>query len=961
MNTRLAIIAAALVALALPSGAGAAQLLDTTVSAPSAQKRTCHDRLADGAGVVQRRIVLGGVSAIRADLTAASGDWDLGIFDGVTRRTIGGSAQFGSDEIAETFHFSGPVIVQACRRTGSASSARLTVSATELPKPSGELGKLQLVEVETKTAADKARLQELGIDYTEHAGDNHMEAVLYGDQDVQKLRDNGFSFDVKIADLFAHDLKKRSADDLFQRQNTRSALPSGRTGYRRLADFDAEMKKLAEENPTLVKPLVLAPQTLEGRQIQGIEITENVTNVEDGKPVFLQFGAHHAREWPSAEMPMEFAHDLVRSFGKDARITDLVRRARTIIVPVVNRDGFNLSREASVDLRATGASDRITYPFTEGTLVDEVANNTPAHLVAILADGQTGNFAYKRRNCRVKDGETPAPGACADRNNRTRGVDPNRNYGGFWGGPGASSSPTSDTYRGAGPNSEPEMQAVRALISSRQVTTAITNHTYSNLVLRPPALKEAGAPPDEPVYKALGDSMAAQNGYQSQKSYELYDTTGSMEDWSYYATGGLGFTFEIGPYEFHPEYQQVVNEYEGTGTFAGKGNRAAYLVALEHTADAANHAVIEGRAKPGSTLRLTKSFRTKTYKTAKPADFEDRLETAYTVPADGRVRWHVNQSTRPILRGAFTPHVDPAPVKEIADDGPPLAPGTGARTPATTAEVPFAVKADDAREAVKVRIDWADPEDDYDVTVLKKEGTAWIEAGKSISMQNDLREFATGYSPGENFEEVVLPNPGVGEYKLRVTNWGAIDPTWSYKIQFFKAGATPLELKGTEAWELQCEDGRTTKVVVERGQTFDGGQLCGGDAAASTVPVVAAGVAKAVGRLPLRFSVALERRALRTALRRGLLARGNCSAPCVLRVALTVDRQTAKRLGLRSRTVATGRVARSFSGTRRFSVRFTKVAQRRLARTRRVKLSLAASARGDGGAATVRRSMTLTR
>ena len=40
--------------------------------------------------------------------------------------------------------------------------------------------------------------------------------------------------------------------------------------------------------------------------------------------------------------------------------------------------------------------------------------------------------------------------------------------------------------------------------------------------------------------------MAAENGYTSQKGFELYDTTGTTEDWSYFATGGLGFTFEIG-------------------------------------------------------------------------------------------------------------------------------------------------------------------------------------------------------------------------------------------------------------------------------------------------------------------------------------------------------------------------------------------------------------------------------
>ena len=72
------------------------------------------------------------------------------------------------------------------------------------------------------------------------------------------------------------------------------------------------MKALVEANPTLVKPLTLANTTLEGRPVEGIEITRDV-NASDGKPVFFQMGVHHAREWPSAEMPMEWATELVNA------------------------------------------------------------------------------------------------------------------------------------------------------------------------------------------------------------------------------------------------------------------------------------------------------------------------------------------------------------------------------------------------------------------------------------------------------------------------------------------------------------------------------------------------------------------------------------------------------------------------------------------------------------------------
>ena len=112
------------------------------------------------------------------------------------------------------------------------------------------------------------------------------------------------------------------------------------------------------------------------------------------------------------------------------------------------------------------------------------------------------------------------------------------------------------------------------------MTTLITNHTFSDLVLRPPGLASEPDPVDEPIYKALGDAMAAENGYLSQQGYELYDTTGTTEDWSYNATGGLGFTFEIGcnhipdPLDercsgnFHPTYPHVIDEYEGTSADA---------------------------------------------------------------------------------------------------------------------------------------------------------------------------------------------------------------------------------------------------------------------------------------------------------------------------------------------------------------------------------------------------------
>ena len=233
-------------------------------------------------------------------------------------------------------------------------------------------------------------------------------------------------------------------------------------------------------------------------------------------------GVHHAREWPAGEHALEWAYDLLDNYGRSRRTTRLVNATRNIVIPIVNPDGFNISREAP----------------------------------DLPADEEFGLFSYemKRKNCWP---DPSNPGPCDD--NPTAGaalgVDPNRNYGGFWGGPGASTDPLASDFRGTGPFSEPETQNIRWLHSERQITNLITNHTYSNLLLRPPGVVDQGFPLEEPLMKALGARMAAHNGYANGPSFGLYDTTGGTEDWTFWTAGGLGYTFEIGPTEFHPPYQ----------------------------------------------------------------------------------------------------------------------------------------------------------------------------------------------------------------------------------------------------------------------------------------------------------------------------------------------------------------------------------------------------------------------
>jgi hypothetical protein len=368
-----------------------------------------------------------------------------------------------------------------------------------------------------------------------------------------------------------------------------TSLPSGRTTYRNINDYNNEMAALAQAHPNLVKSIKLPYQTRQGRDVYGLEITHNV-KASDGKPVFFMQGIHHGNEWPSGEHSLEFAYDIVKNDGVNPEITALLDSSRVIVVPVVNVDGFMINRRTSCGLSPTCAS--------------------------------------------------------------SGGVDLNRNYPFGWGsGAGATA-----VQRGPAPGSEPEVKNIMDLTTGHQVTVLVTNHTSGHTVLRPPLEVRAGNTPDEVRYAALSDAITAANGYVGMKSGFDYETTGETPDWSYYATRGFGFTYEIMKTQStNNTYPEVIEDYLGTGRYAGKSNREAFMVAWRYSADAANHSLIKGNAPRGAVLKITKDFdlwtapvKAATGNTFGPAErVPTHLESTLVVPSSGSFTWHVNPSVRP--------------------------------------------------------------------------------------------------------------------------------------------------------------------------------------------------------------------------------------------------------------------------------------------------------------------------
>jgi hypothetical protein len=816
MPRSIAALGAALTSvLVLAAGVQAAPValppVTQALTAAGTTPKTCAATASGAAGTATATYRAPMSGYLNARLTGAGGDWDLLLRDARTGRRIGASQGFGADELVQTWIGAGQkVVAQGCRRAGAANTASVAFALVDIAPPAATTSQL----VRVRGTGDQLHgLEDMGLDVTHNQRRGWADVVLNGAKDVTTLTSTGLPFSTRIADLRTAYAAARAADKAYRAKVgvAGSPLPSGRTTYRTPDEYQSDMKALVAAHPDRVRPVVIG-KTYQGREISGVEIADNVAG-DDGRPTYFLMGAHHAREWPSAESAMEFA-TMMADQASDPRIAQLLKTERVVVVPIVNVDGFTSSRGA------LDPADTSGDPADVLNLVEAVA--PPG-----------GTFAYRRKNC---DGEISGPTTPCE---LTWGVDNNRNYGNLWGGPGSSSDVTSQSYHGPGPRSEPETQAVWNYARTHQVTFLMTLHTVAALVLRPPGLHDAGLAPDETRMKEIGDAMGKAAGYTSQYSWQLYDTAGTTEDDTYAATGGFGYTIEIGPPggHFHEPYETgVVKEWTGDNAHSANqgGLREALLIAAESAANPADHAVITGTAPAGRVLRVRRAFDTTTSPYCEkgvqpiinpgvptvcatglkdPQVLHDTLDSTTVVPADGTFSWHVDPSTRPFVGGG-------AVFEELTDINPPVATFTGAPgQPTGTADHEFTLAPDQPADKLKISLHATAPED-YDIEVLRKEADGSL---KSVG--------TSGNAPGAD-ELVVLDHPAAATYVVRVTYFAAV--TGGYEVKVVRATATRRVTEGhKEAYAMTCETPGGTvlerrDVTIDRGQTLNLDLTCAG-------------------------------------------------------------------------------------------------------------------------------------
>jgi len=649
MKLRLLTAVAGATVLAAPAQAATT----TTLKADRAVARDCTARVLDGRAGIATHTVTAPAEGVLSARLRGSGDWDLAAFDRAGK-LIAGSSAFRANELVKVNLRKGAVVtLQACRVAGATRSVALSTSTRGFDFESLiQKGPSLMVEVPLTAAWQIAAMERLGLDVTHDIHDGHARVLLHGDRQREVLQQTGLGFSIVDADFLASEQRFRAQDRAAAAAPGASPLPSGREEYRTFEDVQGELKKMLAEHPDLVKPVTFKTKTFEGRDIQAVEIAQDVASDDDTRPVLYLNGIHHAREWPATEVILEFAWDLLKHHATDAKLGEILKNVRVVVQPYTNVDGFIVSR-GSPNLIDPDSAENIIYSTATG--------------VVLLG----GALEYKRKNC------DPYPAPAGPVCELNLGTDNNRNYPHTWGGGGASTNPNDQSYRGQGPGSEPETHAVQEFQLQTNAPVLISMHNIAAKVLRPPGTEAEGFSPDEAGLLELGKRMADPTGYANERGFQLYDVTGGTKDWVYAATGAFGYTVETGPAngDFHGGYQSVViDQYLGeAGTpTKGRGMREALIAAALWTREEKYTSRIAGRAPAGRTLRLTKDITTLTSpvctiagvlpvsttqstpdECAAPGavmEIPEKLDITTKVAASGRFTWWVNPSKRPYAK-----------------------------------------------------------------------------------------------------------------------------------------------------------------------------------------------------------------------------------------------------------------------------------------------------------------------
>ncbi len=346
-----------------------------------------------------------------------------------------------------------------------------------------------------------------GIDHEGTAGKigGAMEFVA-GSFELQELTRKGIGYEVVIADLAKH----------YEQQLTRGRVNAMGFGYGSMGGFYTFNEVLTQlDSLRLLYPNLISVRDSVGRSVQGRAVwaVKIGSSQSAGKPEVLYTALHHAREPEGMMSVLYYMWWLLENYATNPEAAYLVNHRQQWFIPVVNPDGYEYNRQ--------------TNPNGGGMW---------------------------RKNRR-------------DNGGGIYGVDPNRNYGPMymWNSPyapnGSSLTPSSETYRGTAPFSEPENQAIDNFMRAHNIKTCLNYHTYGNYLIYPYGylVREN---PDSLIYRDWAYDMTAVNRFTNGTDMQTvnYSTRGVSDDYMYGDTTKprtYTMTPEVGTTGFWPTTPEI--------------------------------------------------------------------------------------------------------------------------------------------------------------------------------------------------------------------------------------------------------------------------------------------------------------------------------------------------------------------------------------------------------------------
>ncbi|MBD3944086.1 M14 family metallopeptidase [Nocardioides ganghwensis] len=314
------------------------------------------------------------------------------------------------------------------------------------------------------------------------------------------------------------------------RQFAAAQAASGYTvwkSYDEPGGYRDQLTTIARDHPGVTK-LVKLGTTYQGRDILALKMTQGARGQKDGsRPAAIFSATQHAREWIAPEVVRRLMYTYLERWEADDEPTKkLLQSTELWFVPVMNPDGYE-------------------YTFTDERLW--------------------------RKNLRDNNGDGITQ--VGD------GVDPNRNFPAHWGydNEGSSDIPSSETYRGPSPASEPETQAAIRLFDLAKAEFLVNYHSNGEWLLYNDGWQIGTPTADDPIYHALSGNLdeAAIEGYHPGLSSDvLYVTNGETDGYVQEANGTLAWTPELSPgcpgcgFVFPDDEQLVAEEFERNLPFA---------------------------------------------------------------------------------------------------------------------------------------------------------------------------------------------------------------------------------------------------------------------------------------------------------------------------------------------------------------------------------------------------------